>query len=348
MMDWEAAAREVILDILDVEYSVTPRELEARASNEPWSTLGYTVDPDFLSAARRDLAEERLLGSAVRATRGGRSIETWHRLDQKRRTTRIENAAARKRLLTTRHWSWAQSSARYPKGLIGAAGENALVGVVTDSDLFSGIRRDATTALGRTLDGGSVDVLCYLTTEVKGRPKVFTTLIEVKNRRQWYYPSHPDLHRFLYKAAQLQAAEPNEPILPVFASARRHHFTLRLGRLLGLYAVQYQAQFVLDRSEVDHGHFAQVTRDLGYSDLILGDSPNNKMRRAIAESLPRNAATTSERWRLVAPHTADLHRQIRDSTDLEERNALTIEVERIAIEVAGQPPDYEPLPVGRV
>lgn len=348
MVNWEAAAREVILDILDVEHSATPRELEARASNERWSTYGFTIDPDFLSAARRSLAEDGLLDSARQSTRGGRQIETWSRTDQQRRATRIEQAAARKRILTTRHWSWAKSSKRYPKGLIGAAGEDALINVITQSDLFSGINRDANSALGQTLEGGSVDALCYLTTEVDARPKAFTTLIEVKNRRQWYYPSNPDLHRFLYKAARLQQAEPNEPILPVFVSSRRHYFTLVLGRLLGMYAVQYQAQFVLDRSEVDHDHFAQVSRDLGYADLVLGDAPNNKIRRAIAESLPKNAATTSERWRIVAPHTADLHRQIRDSTDLSERNDLTIEIERIALDVAGEPPDYEPLPVGRI
>lgn len=346
-MDWYALAENAILEVLDREHSVTTRELEARISNDPWPSVGKPIDPDIVKDTRNALFANGVLGRSNERTRGGKKFATWHRRDVKGRSTAIARAAARKRLLAARHDSWSRSTDRHPKGLIGRAGEEALRRTLEEDDHFTTIRQDPSQALG-TETRGPVDFSAYLVSEEADRPTVHTALFEMKNQRQWFFPIDPDLHRFLYKAAQVQVDNPDQPTIPVFVSARRQYWAWELGRILGCYMVQYGAQFVLDASEVDRDRFREVYDELGYSDLVLGTTPNNHLRRAVQESLPRNVGDNAARWGLIAGHTIDLHEQVMDSRDPNNRSELVLQMESVAIGAAGPPPDYEPLPKGRL
>ena len=321
--EWIALAREVIVEILDDQLAVTPREIEARAANNTWpSAGGLRFDPDILTEARRELADEGLIHGTSQPTRGGRAIETWSRSDTKGKSTAVDRAAARKRLLTTRHISWSEGNPRNPKGLIGRAGEDVLHSLLSASDPYTNIQGDSEHVLDTPLVGGSVDAACFITVDSAGHPDAMTAIMEIKNQRQWYYRSNPALHRFLAKAAHLQIANPDSSLVPVFISCWRHNSTFQLARLLGFYAIAYRVQYVLDRAEIDPKLFSEVVTELGYDDLRRGTEPNTSFRHALQISLPRDARAIADRWSEAAHIVAPYSEQIRDSGDQVEQTEL--------------------------
>ena len=349
MTDWDGLARVAITEMLERELAVTAREIEARAANEPWPSIGQSVDPDILTGIRNELSNDGVLDSVTARTRGApQPIQTWHLAGARRQNTQIARAAARKRLLTARHASWARPTARHPKGLIGRAGEEALWNQVTATDGFSHLVRDVEHLADRTIDGGSVDIAGYLVAEQPEGPQVLTVLMEMKNQRQWFYAADADLHRFLYKAADYQARAPDALVLPVFVSSRRANEALDLAQVLGFYMVRYQAQYVLDHSDVDTRLFREVYEELGYRDLVRGTTPNVGIRRGIGESLVKNALAVAKRWRLVAPLNVDIHRQLRDAAPELRTTDLVNRLRENARAVAGPPERFDPLPRRRV
>ena len=341
--EWVELAEQTIVEVLNVHTSATVRELEARVSNRDWPGYGgIRIDPDFLSEARRNLEGNGDIESLTRPTKGFHDVTTYH-LTGRRNKAAIEETAARKRLLTARHAGWSLATKRRPKGLIGEAGERVLINVLSESDKHSSVRRDTSAILGQDVQGGTFDTTSYLTIEEQQRPRVFTVVTEVKNQREWLYPTNPELHKFLYKSATLSQSTGDTGILPVFISPFRSSQAYQLGRLFGYFAVRSEHQWVLDRTPVTQDGFTEVRDELGFQDLRLGEDSTVRFTRALTESLERNADVVSERWAATAAECADLFdtaRLLKDAAEIGE----IIEEARTRVERAiGAPPGYQPI-----
>lgn len=341
--EWFELGQEIIVEMLHKHTSMTIREFEARASNQDWRAYGgQRVDPDILSKARRNLENQGVLESQSRPTKGGRDIRTYN-LAGLRNKKEVDRVAARKRLLTARHNGWSRITKRHRKGLVGEAGERSLLGAFAVGEGFSFVKRDTDFVLGHHIERGTFDTAGYLTSELADEPTLHTVVSEVKNQRQWTYATNPEFHKFLYKASQLQNAHPTAEIVPLFVSSFRSNEAWQFSRLIGCFAVRTEHQFVLNRSPLDEDLFWEVPNELGYSDLVLGDTPPTRYKRAITESLPRNARVVAERWRVTAPLCEPFFEAARTMTDRTAIGQIVLEIQDAVLHVQGPPPDYDPI-----
>jgi hypothetical protein len=333
---WVDAAKPLILELLADQHAATQREIEARLAEPTEIVTGPTsphIDPYHLDTALKELIDDGLAASTTGSTRGSsEEITTFHLPVGRGNKTRVERAAARKRLLTARHHSYARATSRHPKGLIGAAAENALNTALHEIQGYaphSTGGADVRHVLGVDLrpHGGPIDHFATFSwSDDLGRVATVSCLFEIKNRRPWATPEEDQIHRFLYKAAQVQQQNPTTTILPVLLTRRRQHRLFEMARALGFFSIQYRAQMVRPVASVDRRHFEQVRHGLGYSDLVLTEDPNPSMRIALQESLPRYALETARRWTEVGCHFADHYRQIRDANDSPARSLLVAEL----------------------
>jgi hypothetical protein len=304
--EWVNLGTEAILGVLTTHHAATVRELEARASERIWGSLGYAINPHHLTEARRALEAQGRIVSTTRQTRG-HDITMYHLPLRYGLATVIAKTSARKRLLNTRFLGWARATKRHPRGLIGPAGEAAVTDALTrlagkGYTPATGIYGETDRLLNMTVPGGSLDNAAFLTLpDAMGRPTAYTVPIEVKNRRAWIYARSRELHQFLYKAARLQEANPDTPIVPVLVCRRRQESTRRLGMATGFYSVQYHTQLVKPLADIDREHFAQVQTELGYVDLRLSETANARLMKALGDSVTRDAAKAADRWRTFAP-----------------------------------------------
>lgn len=227
----------------------------------------------------------------------------WHRRNRntpiRGRKRKIEDAAARKRLLTARHNGWSERGGR-GRGLLGAAGENALASALAHPGPVVNASGSTTTVLGVDLNVaglGEIDNTAWLIDHSNAsKPELILVLFEAKNTRQWYYAHDPDVVLFLTKAAVVQAANPAQLVMPVFV-CRQVHFTLwELGEHHGFLPVTVENQLVLPDHEVTPERFAEV-RDGLYADLVLGDKPTNRHIGAVTKAIPKYARHRADLWR---------------------------------------------------
>ena len=230
---------------------------------------------------------------------------TWS-LQENHGTREVQEAAARKRLLAARHDGWARRGGN-GSGLIGAAGERATEYAARLTGLYAPIQTSVSEVLGVDLaDLGEVDlVLGMYDVTLPNDPRAITVMIEVKNTRSWYYDDEVapggQVHRFLRKAARVQAHRPGAWICPVFIARRAHMTLVHAGDDIGLVVASSQRQVVLSDHEMERrpGAFEEVRDELGYSDLRKLDGPmtTNYHRGILAKHIPNNARAYAERWR---------------------------------------------------
>lgn len=129
-------------------------------------------------------------------------------------------------------------------------------------------------------------------------PAPITLAVEVKNTRSWYYADDDAVLRFLAKAADLQRARPDVLILPVFICRQYQYKLWELGEQHGFLPAKVVNQLVLPDTDLDQGSLNEVTGELGYGDLRLGNNPTNRHHGIFKTSIPKNARTYAQRWRL--------------------------------------------------
>lgn len=287
--------------------------MEARASDRTWEPLvwSWPINPHHLTTARNELHAEGLIEPRAAPTRSHATpIATWSPANTRGRSRRIEDAAARKRLLTARHAGWARRGGA-GRGLIGAAGEAAALAAFQNPDSqINQIRVSVHELLDVRLTG-ELDLAGYFIDVATdpSHPAVILVMVEVKNTRGWYYPEDPELLRFLAKAAHLQAERPGALILPVFL-CRRFQYTLwERGAQHGFLPAQVESQLVLSDNELDQNSLNEVAVGLGFADLRLGAQPTNRHLGLVNTAIPRRAREYSQLWRnsyeeyLVDPDT---------------------------------------------
>jgi hypothetical protein len=202
--------------------------------------------------------------------------------------------------LTARHNGWSERGGS-GRGLIGAAGENALATALSDAGCpLTAVTGSTTSILGVDVNItglGEIDNSgFYVDQSEPSRPTLITVVFEVKNTRSWYYADDEDVLRFLAKVAYVQDQGGDQLILPVFV-ARRYHFTLwDRGQKQGFLPARVDNQLVLSDHELTPEAFQEV-RDELFTDLVLGDRPTNRHLGTVRTSIPQRALGLAELWR---------------------------------------------------
>ena len=112
--------------------------------------------------------------------------------------------------------------------------------------------------------------------------------IEVKNRREWIYPRHKILRDLLEKCCYLDA-------IPVLIARRIQYSTITVFQSCGLLIHETYNQ----RYPETEFELAQKAKDrtlLGYSDILLGNIPNQRLQRFIHETLPESLPKRRRRF----------------------------------------------------
>jgi hypothetical protein len=308
--DYTARAEARIREVLAAEHAVVRLELEARISEAGFTDSGININPHHVSTALRNLvSRNEVIRTPPVETRGGHRVDTIQPADQRRRTTAITKAAGRKRLLYARYLGWSQGTERYPHGLIGPAGEAAVRTGLLLSGSIQPVRPDAgevATLLNTRMPGplDSAGFSVPLTNGVPGQP--ITVMIEVKNLRSWMYPSSAEIYQLLDKACVLQAANPDQPILPVFVCRRAQEPTFWMAKQLGFLVIDMGTQFVGD---VDQAALDEVRNELAFGDLRVGAGPSLRVKDRFQKTVPIHGPAIAAAWKKTT-NNADLTHRI--------------------------------------
>lgn len=298
---YDAMAIDRVREIVATEHTVLRRELESRISEGYFASSRENIDPHHVSNAIRFLVDRGELKWDTTAARGGAQITTLQPTDRTGRGDRIDRAAARKRLLWARYLGWATGTKRHPHGLIGPAGEAATRTGILQSGVVLPAAPDANAVsqiLGVNLSGplDSAGITVPLTSQgIPGTP--VTLLFEVKNVRQWLYPSAAEPYQLLGKAAHVQQARPDAEIVPVLVCRKAQATLFWMASQLGFLIIDMERQFI---GAVEEDKYLEVRNELGFNDLVLGQGPSlrvrDRLRNTIRDRTPRFATA----WKRTA------------------------------------------------
>ena len=312
--EWHQAARTVLLAMLDEQYAVTVREIEARASDRTFRPAIWPrpIDPHHFTNARNELRDEGVIERTTAVTRGHDAIPvpTWSRVPARGLRRNIEGAAARKRLLTARHAGWSRRGGNN-LGLVGRAGENATHAALSDPACPLIPTGSTNNVLGVDLLGEIDNSGFYVDTSEPSHPVAIAVLVEVKNTRSHYYEDAADVRRFLAKAAHLQAERPDAFIFPLFICRWTHVTLWNRGERDGFLPAFVRSQLVLPDKDLDQDSLNEVSMGLGFEDLVLSDRPTNQHLGIARHSIAKYARERAELWRdnhtqyLLAPAEFD-------------------------------------------
>lgn len=301
--EYEARAVDRIREILAVEHVVVRREIESRITEGFWQGSGENIDAHHVTNAIRFLVDE--LGELTwvhRTTRGGAVVATLEPVDRTGRADRIDRAAARKRLLWGRYLGWATGTERYPHGLVGPAGEAATRGGILASGAVIPATHGAaavSNVLGVDLPGPLDSAGLTVPINDHGVPGAAVTLLfEVKNVRQWLYPTAAEPFQLLGKAVMVQRANPDVPVLPVLVCRRAHPTLFWMAKQLGFMIINMDRQFVGLR--IEEAAYLEVRNELHFHDLTLGDGPSLRVRDRLAGTIRTHCAEFATRWQATA------------------------------------------------
>lgn len=301
-MDYDALARQAVLDLLDREHAAIWLEIEAKLADRPHPQLPGGINPHHLTNARRELTQQQRIEQIAAVTRGGRTVAVLSLRDRHGRQTAFRRAAARKRLLQARYLGWSATST-HGVNLIADAGERVARASVTAAGGYSRERADdgqATVVFGVSVPGGPLDDAAHIAIlDNHHRPVAVTILIEVKNVRHWMYPSASEVFQLLDKAARLQATYPDAHLVPVLICRRAHFTTFQMAKDLGCLVFYTGTQAILPHAEATPEAVEEVRAELGY-DLVRTEAPHTGLTQQFRETLPGNALRIAERWAQTA------------------------------------------------
>ncbi len=287
--------RDAILHLLGQEHAAPWIEVEAKIADVAYGPVGIRVEPHHLSNARSQLVREGVVRTSTGPTRGGSEVTILHLAGASGR--RFDDAAARKRILAARYYGWARGTRTRP-GRFGAAGEkavrDALLAAAPSGYTIEKPGREVETLLGVPMIGPLDAAAHYLVRDADGIPGgVITVPIEVKNLRDWIYPSSREHYQLLSKAAVLQDARPTRSIAPVFVCRRAHITTMRMAKQLGFFIIPIERQYV---HQVDEDALIELRAELGLIDLVQQEGIDDRLVRFFQVHLPKVIERTANDW----------------------------------------------------
>lgn len=224
--------------------------------------------------------------------------------------------------------SWAHGSQRYPRGLIGPAGETAARTAIIDSAILQPATAHAGEVgeiLGVKLNG-PLDSAGYIVPLTKGIPgPVVTALFEVKSVRSWLYPTAGEPYQLLSKAVRVSRGRPSELVVPVLICRRAHYTTYQMAKRLGFLIIEMEKLFVGDVPEED---LIRVRNTLHFHDLVHGSGPSLRVRDRLRKVVHPECVDYASTWQSTAASpigTSIL--EIKKAANAEERRKLVWELE---------------------
>lgn len=293
-----ATAKKRLLDLLDEQHALVKPEAITRLAETYFKGDTKNIDPHVTGQAIDELVREGdIVVTAAQRTRGGRSVRTIQLADDTGRATAIDKAARRKRLLYARYLGWATGSNRYPRGLIGPAGETAVRRAIIESAALQPENPGAG-EVSKILNvrlPGPADSGGYMTPIVAGIPTAtVTVLIEIKSIREWIYPTSSELYQLLYKAMLLKRYNPTVPVVPILVCRRAHPTAFYMAKQLGFLVIEMRAQFLGDTLAEDEVN--EVRNELGFTDLYRSAGPSLPVRDRLSKHLPPVIVQFADTW----------------------------------------------------
>jgi hypothetical protein len=317
--------REAILHLLEVELAAPWLEIEAKIADRPYEPVGIRVEPHHLSAARARLVGTGTIVASTGPTRGGSEVTVFHLAGHSGR--RLEDAMARKRLLTARYYGWARGTRTRP-GRFGPAGEAAVYAAMLAA-APSGYTIDSPggqvpTLLGVPLSGPLDAAAHYLTRDAAGLPgRVITVPVEVKNLRDWIYPSSGEIYQLLSKAAIVQQSVPDRAVAPVLVCRKAHITSMRMAKEIGFFIIPIERQYV---HQVEEDALIEIRAELGLSDLVQQEEVDPRLERFFRTHLPKVIERTADDWSASGPDLIDYWSMLATERDAAIRAAILVEL----------------------
>lgn len=324
MEEWVALGKHAVLDLLDRELAAPSLEIEARLADTRWPGIGERIEPVPLHLALTELRDEgRVDVEEGVPTRGQRPVSVWYPTGGRRQTA-IGEAAGRKRLLTGRYLGWALGTESRP-GVTGPAAERVVHASLRQAAPYGyTLARpgggEVPQFLARPVPVSALDNAAILTVLEDGLPGTSVALpIEVKNIRDWIYPSSQEPYQLLEKAALLQQQRPDALILPVLICRRAHMTAFRMAKDLGFYIIDTRRQYI---GAVEEHKLEEVRSELGFLDLRMQQGADERIARRFTQTLPPSAGQRAQRWAITAgdPHIRDLFTASRASGHIVQRS----------------------------
>lgn len=295
-------AKNEIRALLDSELALVKAEVIARLGEQFHARDPRNIDSHVTGIALNEL---RLTGELIveRGTpsKGGHRVDTYQPATQKGRRTAVAAAARRKRALYARYLSWAGSSVRYPNGLLGPAGETATRTAILASAALQPATPQAgpvARILGVRLPG-EADSGGFMNPIIQGIPQPPVTLLfEVKNIRDWIYPSNSELFQVLRKGIVLQQANPTVPVVPILVCRKAQKTAFYMAQQLGFFVIDMGAQFV--GTNVTETALLEVRNGLAFGDLRLGNGPSVRVQDRLSRHLPPYIHQYATTWARTA------------------------------------------------
>lgn len=299
--EYDARAIERIRELLTDQHAAVRREVESRIAEGYWPGSGQNINPHHVSNALRTLVQSGEVEWVSGPTRGGARVETLQPTNRTGRGDKIDRAAARKRLLYGRYLGWATGTKRHPKGLIGPAGEEAVRSAILESGAvlptMPGAGADPR-PLGVVLPGSLDSAGLTVPIGDDGVPGTAVTLLfEVKNIRQWIYPSSAEPFQLLSKAILVQQARPEAAVVPILVCRRAHQTTFWMAKQMGFIVIDMGRQFI---GAVEEDKMLEVRNGLWFNDLAIGEGPSLRVRDRLRSAVRAGSVAAAEVWRDTA------------------------------------------------
>jgi hypothetical protein len=196
--------------------------------------------------------------------------------------------------------------------------------------------REVGTLLGVRLYGPLDAAAHYLVRDAAGVPgQVITVPVEVKNLRDWIYPSSREIYQLLSKAAALQDAAPDRPIAPVLVCRRAHITTMRMAKEVGFFVIPAERQYV---HQVDDDALVEVRGELGLFDLVQQEGVDPRVERFFRTHLPKVIERTAEDWSATGPDLMDYWSRLAGENDAANRASILQDLRRTMEQYYGSYP----------
>ena len=288
------------MELLDQEHAAPWLEIEARITDTPWPTIGHRIDKHHLSTAHIELLRAGRIEQHQTDTRGGREVTIIQPADVGRRATAIAKAARRKRVLLARYLGWAQGTPSRP-GIIGPAAERVVHESLKETATFRLVNPaggQVSAFLGYKLNGPLDNAVIFTPMTEDGLPgQPIAVPIEVKNIRDWIYPSSQEPYQLLEKAAKLKQLRPETPLVPLLVCRRAHYTAFKMAKAFGFFILETRRQYI---GPVDEEKLAEVRVELGFIDLMAHSGPDRPVVHMFADVFTKHASESADCWATTA------------------------------------------------
>lgn len=122
--------------------------------------------------------------------------------------------------------------------------------------------------------------------------------IEVKNLRDWIYPTNAELYQLLTKSHRLAQMIPDVAMVPVLICRRAHPTAFKMASDLGFFIIDARRHYI--GATADEQRIIEIRSGLGFLDLTHVPGHDDKIVRQFTRTLPPGLAGRAARWSQTA------------------------------------------------